>query len=152
MKVLLILDFPLQTPCLAKFLFSRYCPKCSWPIRSQNSLKCKIPKKLRGQIDFLFADKHQSFRQVGAITFDVRIQVCPKYPNLWYLCNVSRKREGINMIFLHKINIKVFYKLVVTFFLVIARYAWSNQNSKSVISFQYLKKEVRGKVDFLHAD
>ena len=36
--------------------------------------------------------------------------------------------------------------------LFIARYAQSNQNSKFVISLQYLKKEGRNKVDFLHAD
>ena len=37
-----------------------------------------------------------------------------------------------------KINIKVFYKLVVPFLLVIAMHA---QNSKFVISLQYIKKK-----------
>ena len=41
------------------------------------------------------------------------------------------------MIFCMKINIKGFYKLV---FLVIARHTQSTQNSKFVISLQYLKK------------
>ena len=36
--------------------------------------------------------------------------------------------------------------------LVIARHAQNTQNSKFVISLQYLKKEVRDEVDFLHAD
>ena len=43
-----------------------------------------------------------------------------------------------------KINIKVFYKLVVSLLLVIASYAQINQNSKFVISLQYLKKSREG--------
>ena len=35
--------------------------------------------------------------------------------------------------------------------LVITRHAQSTQNSKSVTSLQYLKKERRDEVDFLHA-
>ena len=50
-----------------------------------------------------------------------------------------------------KIYIKIFYKLVVSFLLVIARLVQSTQN-KFAISLQYLKKEGRGEVDFLHAD
>ena len=42
----------------------------------------------------------------------------------------------------------VFYKLVVSFLLVIARHAESTQNSKFVISLQNRKKEGRGEVDF----
>ena len=51
-----------------------------------------------------------------------------------------------------KINIKVFYKLITSFLLVIAKHAQSTQNSKFVISLQYPKKEGRDEVDFLHAD
>ena len=56
------------------------------------------------------------------------------------------------MIFCMKINMKTFYKLTVSLLLAIARYAQSTQNSKFVISLQYLKKEGRSEVDFLHAD
>ena len=49
-------------------------------------------------------------------------------------------------------DIEVFYKLVILFLLVIARLAQSTRNSKSVISLQYLEKEGRDEVDFLHAD
>ena len=45
------------------------------------------------------------------------------------------------MTFCMKINIKVFYKLVVLFLLVTARHAQNSQTSKFVISLQYLKKE-----------
>ena len=56
------------------------------------------------------------------------------------------------MVFCMKINFKVFYKLIVSFLLVIARYAQSSQNSKFKISLQYLRKEGRNEFDFLHAD
>ena len=52
------------------------------------------------------------------------------------------------MIFCMKINIKVFYKLVVSFLLVIARHAQGAQNSRFVILLQYLKKEGRNEGDF----
>ena len=50
-----------------------------------------------------------------------------------------------------KINIKVFYKMVVSFLLIIARHAQSTQKSKFVISVEYLKKR-RDEVDCLHVD
>ena len=37
-----------QTPCLAKFFFWSYCPKCSWPTRLQDYFKCNISKKISG--------------------------------------------------------------------------------------------------------
>ena len=51
------------------------------------------------------------------------------------------------MIFCMKI-IKVFYKLVVSFLLVIASQAQSIQDSKFVISLQYLKKKELMKLIF----
>ena len=56
------------------------------------------------------------------------------------------------MIFCMNINIKVFYKLVVSFLLDIGKHAQSTENSKSVIPLHYLKKEGMDEVDFLHAD
>ena len=56
------------------------------------------------------------------------------------------------MIFCMKINISVFYKLVVLLLLVITKDVQSTQNSKFVKSVQYLKKEGRDEVRFLRAD
>ena len=57
------------------------------------------------------------------------------------------------MIFCMKINIKIFYKLVVSFLLVMVRHAQSTQNMKFEISLQYLfatsQKIRRDEVDFL---
>ena len=51
------------------------------------------------------------------------------------------------MIFYMKINIKVFYKLIVLFLLVIAIHAQSTQNSKFVIFLYIRKKKGRDEVD-----
>ena len=52
------------------------------------------------------------------------------------------------MILCMKITINVFSKLTISFFLLITSYLKSTQNSKFVISLQYLKKEGRDEVDF----
>ena len=51
-----------------------------------------------------------------------------------------------------KTNIKVFHKLVVSLLLVKARHTQRTQNNKFVIHLQYLKKDGREDVYFLHAD
>ena len=68
----------------------------------------------------------------------------PKITSLQYLCNISRKRRGINIIFCMKRHIKVLYKRVVSFLLVLARHVQSTQNSKFVISLQYLNNKKKG--------
>ena len=96
------------------------------------------------------------FLEISAVAFGGRDQAYPRYipkiTSLQYLCNISRKRRGINMIFFFFFSIKVFYKLVVSLLLVIAKNAQNTQKSKLVISLQYLKKEGRDEVDFLYAD
>ena len=49
------------------------------------------------------------------------------------------------------IKIKVFYKLIVSFWVCVARHAQSIQNKFS-ISLQYLKENMKDEVDFLPAD
>ena len=50
------------------------------------------------------------------------------------------------------INIEVFYKLILSFWVCIARHPQSTQNNKFAISLQYLKEEVSDDVVFLYAD
>ena len=50
------------------------------------------------------------------------------------------------------INIKVFYKFILSFWVCVARYAQSIQNNKFAISLQYLKENVKGEAEFLPAD
>ena len=49
------------------------------------------------------------------------------------------------MIFYVKLSIKVFFKLLVSFLLVIGRHAQSTQNIRFVTFLQYLKKQKRGR-------
>ena len=51
-----------------------------------------------------------------------------------------------------EINIKGFFKLILSFRVCVARHAQITQNNKLAIFLQYLKKEVIDEVDFLHAD
>ena len=50
-----------------------------------------------------------------------------------------------------KKNIKVVNKLVLRFLLVVMRHAQSTQNNKFAVYFRYFRKEIRAKVDCLHA-
>ena len=51
-----------------------------------------------------------------------------------------------------QIEIKDFFKMILSFLVCVARHAQITQNNKFAISLQYLKKEVSDEVDFLHAD
>ena len=46
---------------------------------------------------------------------------------------------------------EVFFKLILSFWVCVARYAQSTQSNKFAIFFQYLKENVKDKVDFLPA-
>ena len=54
----IVVYISLQTPCLARFWFSSYEPKCSQSIRLQDSSKFNISRKEKG---IKIARKHQSF-------------------------------------------------------------------------------------------
>ena len=50
------------------------------------------------------------------------------------------------------INVEGFFKVILSFYVCVARHAQITKNNKFVISLQYVKKEVSDAVDFLHAD
>ena len=52
--------------------------------------------KAWGEVDFLPANKHESFLQVDSITLGLRSQACPKYPKQVYkiIATSQGKREG----------------------------------------------------------
>ena len=52
------------------------------------------------------------------------------------------------MIFCLQINTKVFYKMIVSFWVCVVSHAQSTQNNKFVISLQYLIENVKDEVDF----
>ena len=58
----------------------------------------------------------------------------------------------MKLIFYIQISMKVSYKLTLWFLMGMTKNYQSSQNSKFAITLQYLKKEVRDEVNFLHAD
>ena len=77
-----------------------------------------LQKQVRDDVDFLHADKHQSFLQV----------------------------------YFNTLGIKVSYKLILSLLMGMIKHSQSTQINKFAISLQYLKKEVREGVHFLHLD
>ena len=73
-----------------------------------------LKKEVRDEVNFLDAEKHQSFRQVDFNTF----------------------------------GIKISYKVILSLLMDVIKHL----RVLKVTSLQYLKKEVRNGVDFLHAD
>ena len=55
-------------------------------------------------------------------------------------------------IFGMRIKMKVFYKIILPFWVCLSRHAQSTQNKKITISLQYLKKDMSDEVGFLHVD
>ena len=58
----------------------------------------------------------------------------------------------MKFIFDMQIKVKVFYKLIVSLRAYVASHAQITQNNKFAISLQYLKENVKDKVDSLLAD
>ena len=54
----------------------------------------------------------------------------------------------MKFIFGMQINIEVFYKLILPFWMCVTRHAQSTQNSKLTISLIYLKENAKDEVDF----
>ena len=67
----------------------------------------------------------------------------PKITSLLFLCNILRKKWVMKLKSL-QIDTMILMGMV--------KHSQSSQNSKFAMSLQYLKKEVKDEVDFLHAD
>ena len=68
-----------------------------------------------------------------------------KFP---YVSNISRNALGVKLIFCLQINAKVFYKLIVSLYVCVARHAQSTQNNNFKISLQYIEESMKDEVDF----
>ena len=58
----------------------------------------------------------------------------------------------MKLIFCLQMNVKGFFKLLLSFYVCVTRHTQIAQDSKFAVSLQYLKKELSDEVDFLHAD
>ena len=83
MKTSIVIDLSpqIRISYLAKFRFSSYGPKCSWPIKLQDSLKCNISrKKWKNEVYFWHVEKHRNFLQSDFVILCVSSQTYPKNP------------------------------------------------------------------------
>ena len=55
---------------------------------------------MRDRVEFLFVNAHHNFLEIANIT------------NLQYPCNISKKEEGMKLVFSMKKNMKLYYKLI----------------------------------------
>ena len=62
------------------------------------------------------------------------------------------KYQSFLQVDFNTLGIKDAYKVLLSFLLGMIKYSQSTQSNKFAISLQYLKKEVRKGVHFLHAD
>ena len=85
---------------------------------------CNISRKAWGgggaEVEFLPANKHESFLQVDSIILGLLSQACPKCPkqvyNIFVIShNISRKTLRMNLIFCLQTNVKGFFKLLLSF-------------------------------------
>ena len=58
----------------------------------------------------------------------------------------------MKLIYCLQISIKNFFKLILSFWVYLARHTQITQNKKFAISLQYLKKEVSDQVDCVYVD
>ena len=86
---------------------------------------CIISRQARGmKLIFLSADKQERFLQVYSNTMGMQWPGISKVPeiSLQYLFNVSRKTGKMKLIFCQQINIKGFFKLILSFQVCMARH------------------------------
>ena len=76
----------------------------------------------------------------------------PKITSLLFLCNILRKKWMMKLICCMQVSMKVSCKFILGLLMGMFKHSQSFRNSKSAMSLQYLKKEVRDEVDFLHAE
>ena len=120
---------------LVKFWFLSYGPKWCQPIKLQDSLKCNISRKkwimkciFCMQINInIFCKLMLLFWVCATRTRHAQSTQNKKFT---YLCNISRKTQGEGLagegevdFFCLKINTKVFYKLIVSLWVCVARHA-----------------------------
>ena len=88
----------------------------------------------------------------------------PPLKSLQCLYNISKKKldeddflhadkhQSFLQVDLNTLGIKVSWKVILSFLMGMIKHSQSTQSNKFAISLQYLKREVRDRVHFLHAD
>ena len=137
METNIVVDISPPIPYLAKFWFSSYGPKCCQPIKLQDSLKCNI-SRMKWMMKFIFG------MQINIEVFyklilsfwecETKHAQSTQSKKFAYLCNISRKAWGkeVKLIFWLQTNTKVFYKLILSLWVCVAKHAQSTQNKFTI--------------------
>ena len=98
--------------------------RCSWPgmpklpkITSLLFLLYCLKKEVSDEVDFLHADKHQSYLQIDTMILMGMVKQSQSSQNSKFAMSLQylkKKKLEIKLIFCMQINIKVFYKLIST--------------------------------------
>ena len=82
-------------------------------------------KRMGYEVDFLSADKHESFLQADGITLVLRSQACPKYPRqqFYNIFAISQGKRRMKLIFCLQINVRGLFKWYYQF-----RCVWSGMH------------------------
>ena len=88
------------------------------------------------------------FYKVIPLFFDTRHAQSTQNNKLQYLCKISKKKGGLNLILCMQINIRFSCKLRQSVLLGMASLVQNTQSTKFAKSLQYVKK-ARDEVDFL---
>ena len=75
----------------------------------------------------------------------------PKITCLLFTCNIYLKKEVSDEVD-SKLKVESLLQIDTMILMGMVKHSQSSQNSKFAMSLQYLKKEVRDEVNFLHAD
>ena len=103
-----------------------------------------LKEEVSDEVDFWYVNKHESLIQIDTMV----LMGCPSIPkiariaSLQCLCNISKKKLEMKLIFLHADKHQSFYKLALSFLIEVAGHVQSTQNRKLVIFLQYIKKKV----------
>ena len=106
------------------------------------SLKCNISRKnWKNEVYFWHVGKHWNFVQVNFIILCVSSQARPKYLKYEVCTSLQDLQEKMGDFFFFsffclQINTKVFYKVVVSFWICVTRLAQNTWNNKFAISLK----------------
>ena len=120
------------------------------------------------EVDFSHADKHESLLQIDTMILMGMAKHSQSFENSLQ-CLISLQylekevRDGLDFLHADKyqsflpvdfntLDITVSYKVILSFLMGMIKHSQSTQSNKFAISLQYLKKEVRNGVHFLHVD
>ena len=154
MKTSIVIDISPSITYPAKFWFLVYGSKCSWPIELQDSLKCNIWRK-KWMMKFISCRGTSKFSTSWYYHLECAYADIPKVPKIRSLHNFAispEKKWWMKWFFGLQIYTKVFYKMILSFWVCATRVTQSTQKNKFTISLQYLKENGKNEVYFLLVD